>query len=147
MLCLFASNIILNIARILSFRRVTMQGVTYKTLHALMGEMAGLFTDEVFNIGRCGCTKFTQFSGVAAKVKTAHSLECIVRLATRHQQRVVVLSTLLSQSSDDCSRRSRMTSRKRPQAGKRYSCTMASPDQCCEIEPRFGTDGRCPGSL
>lgn len=29
-------------------------GVTYKTLHALMGEMATLFTDEVFNIGRCG---------------------------------------------------------------------------------------------
>ena len=27
------------------------EGVTYGTLHALMGEMAELFTDEVFNIG------------------------------------------------------------------------------------------------
>ena len=27
------------------------EGVTYATLHALMGEMAALFTDEVFNIG------------------------------------------------------------------------------------------------
>ena len=27
------------------------EGVTYKTLHALMGEMAALFSDEVFNIG------------------------------------------------------------------------------------------------
>ena len=27
------------------------EGVTYKTLHALMGEMAALFTDDVFNIG------------------------------------------------------------------------------------------------
>ena len=26
-------------------------GVTYKTIHAVMGEMAALFTDEVFNVG------------------------------------------------------------------------------------------------
>lgn len=43
-------------------------GVTYKTLHAIMGEMAALFTDEVFNIGsdetsaKGRCTVNTSFA-------------------------------------------------------------------------------------
>eukprot|EP01052_Picozoa_sp_SAG31_P032683 SAG31_NODE_3609_length_4070_cov_2.814153_1_plen_450_part_00 len=43
-------------------------GVTYKTIHALMGEMAALFTDEVFNIGsdetsaKGRCTVNTSFA-------------------------------------------------------------------------------------
>lgn len=42
--------------------------MTYKTLHSLMGEMATLFTDEVFNIGsdetsaKGRCTVNTSFA-------------------------------------------------------------------------------------